>query len=81
MTELIELTKANEDMEGFSFLIRAMIKENYANKNFCSDYCVKIDGKNAIALDGKRCHVYNPKEEYEDGVYRAVRRLKTHIIL
>lgn len=82
MTDLIELTKADEDMEGFSFLIRAMVKENYTNKNFCSDLCIKItkDGE-AVSTDKRRIHLYNLKETYSPGVYRVLKRLKTHIAM
>jgi len=79
--DIIELTKADEDMEGFQFLIRAMVPENYTNKNFCSDFCIKIRDNEAITTDGKRCHIYNPSETYESGVYRVLKRLKAHVVL
>jgi len=82
MTDIIELIKQDEDTDGFNFAIRAMVPESYANKNYCSDFCVMIDNENRlIATDRRRVHIYECMQKYRPGIYRVLKRLKTHVVL
>jgi hypothetical protein len=79
--ELIELTKTDEDMHGFQFVLRAMLKENHANETICSDVCIKITNTGeVIGSDRRRVHIYRAKENYKPGIYRVLKRLKTHSV-
>lgn len=78
--ELIELTKADPDLDGFLFAIRAMYPETHANKNICFHVCLKIQDGAITGTDGKILHVYQAEETFKNGVYRVLKRLKTHVV-
>lgn len=79
--EVIEIKKPSEDLAGFFFVIKAMVPEKEANPEIAIETCVKIEPTRVTATDRARCHIYQFKGAYKPGIYRAVKRNKTHIVL
>jgi hypothetical protein len=78
MSEIIELTKQDVDMDGFQFVCRAVPCDQ---TGYCHHECIKIEDGNVVGMDGRRIHMYRHKEAYRPGVYRVLKALKKHIVL
>ena len=69
-------------MEGFQFVLRAMFEKPDSMANgMCHHFCIKIENSMILGADGRRLHVFNYKGLYAPGIYRVLKRLKTHVVM
>ena len=75
-TTLINLYYADPDFHGFKWVLKVITKNSSLNLNV-----LKIENDLIVSTDGHRMHVYYPSELYPSGVYKALVKTRTQIIL
>lgn len=79
--ELIEFYGNDAEMDGVQFVLRGMYPNPDPTSKVCSHHCVKIQDGEMVGTNGKQLHLFRYDGLYKNGVYRVLKRLKTHVVM